>query len=350
MTRRANLIALGVAGAGLAGGVVAERVYVGRARRRSRHPEGAGTADMTSVPPRVVVASDGAELRVVERGHGRPVVLVHGVALSSQCWHRQMGDLAGDGRIIAYDQRGHGDSTIGGEGLTLARLAADLHEVLDRLDVRGGVLVGHSLGGMVALRLLADHPELAAPGGRVAALGLMSTSALPAGGRGIPGLGTVLGAARPVTSRAAWLASRLPGQTLPDSDLSYLLTLAVFGAAPDVADVDLTRQITSRVPLRVCAELVVEIARVNETATLREVSLPTTVIVGGRDVMTPVGHARRLVGSIPTAELVVLPGCGHMAMLERPEEVDAAIRQLLARADVPVAGDGAPASAPAPVR
>lgn len=160
MTRRTNLLALGAAGAGVAGGLVVERLWVRRARRRSDPGRSAGLERVVALPPRTIVTSDGAELAVIERGHGRPVVLVHGVVLSSLCWHRQLEDLGGEARVIAYDQRGHGESTSGRQGLTLDRLADDLFEVLERLDVRGAVLVGHSLGGMVAMRLLARHPDL----------------------------------------------------------------------------------------------------------------------------------------------------------------------------------------------
>ena len=220
-------------------------------------------------------------------------------------------------------------------GLTLERLGDDLAELLEELDVFDAVLVGHSLGGMVALRMLADHPKLVAPGSRVAGLALIATSATPAAGRGIPGAKALLAATQPVAGTAAWLASRLPGHTLPDSDVSFVLARMVFGAAPSAANVELTRGITSRIPLGVSAELLLEILRFDATATLADIDVPTTIVVGTRDLMTPVRHARALARQIPAAELVELPGCGHMPMLERRYEVDQVLRDLLARSSPP---------------
>jgi pimeloyl-ACP methyl ester carboxylesterase len=323
-----NLFTFGLAGLGVAAGVVTERLVVGRARRREDSeggPEELEVGGATSF-----VTSDRAVLRVVERGEGRPLVLVHGVALSSRCWNNQLVDLCGEARVIAYDQRGHGDSDIGRQGLSLQRLATDLTELLEGLDLFDTVLVGHSLGGMVVLRMLADHPKLAAPGGRVGALALVATSATPAAGRGIPGAKALLAATQPAAGSAAWLASRLPGRTLPHSDMAFVLARMVFGAAPSAANVELTREITSRIPLGVSAELLLEIMRFDAEATLCDIDLPTRIVVGTRDLMTPVRHARALASSIPSAELVELPGCGHMPMLERRGELNEVLHQLLA--------------------
>jgi len=324
-----NLFTIGAAGLGLAAGVTAERLVLRRARRRG---------DAESAPEELApgesghfVTSDRAELHLVQRGHGRPMVLVHGVALSSRCWNNQLADLSEHARVIAYDQRGHGDSDVGRQGLTLGRLAADLNELLEELDLFDAVLVGHSLGGMVVLRMLADHPKLAAPGGRVGALALVATSATPAAGRGIPGARALLAATQPVAGSAAWLASRLPGHTLPRSDMAFVLARLVFGSAPSAANVELTRQITSHIPLGVSAELLLEIMRFDAAATLSDIDLPTSIVVGTHDLMTPVRHARALVSSIPSAELVELPGCGHMPMLERRAEFNDLLRELLER-------------------
>ena len=78
-------------------------------------------------------------------------------------------------------------------------------------------------------------------------------------------------------------------------------------------------------------ELLLEIMRFDAAATLSDIALPTLIVVGTRDVMTPVRHARALVSSIPSAELVELPGCGHMPMLERRAEFNDLLRELLER-------------------
>lgn len=233
--------------------------------------------------------------------------------------------------MVAYDQRGHGASTVGREGLTLDRLAADLAEVLDALDLRHVVLVGHSMGGMVALRYLAGDREAATGHGRIGALALVATSANPVIGSGIPGARAVIAAARPLLSRAAWATSRLPGPSLGGGDLSFLLARVTFGDEPSTSQVALTRDITAAVPARVAAELLSEIVRYDEFTTLDRLDLPTTIVVGTNDLMTPVRHARTMTDVIAGADLVTLEGCGHMVMLERPEELATALEKLAGR-------------------
>ena len=133
-----------------------------------------------------MATTDGAELHVAERGQGRPFVLLHGVTMSTLSWHYQLIDLVDAGyRVLAPDVRGHGRSTGGRDGYTIARLADDAFEVLRALDVRDAIVVGHSLGGMTMLQLLADHPELASDG-TIAGIVLASTSASPVIGNGVP--------------------------------------------------------------------------------------------------------------------------------------------------------------------
>jgi predicted alpha/beta-fold hydrolase len=143
--------ALGAAAAASAGWVVQHR--------RVRHALGeaeAGAADEGLVLPRdlvhhEVVTDDGARLHVVERGSGPAIVLLHGLMLSSGLWVHQLSDLAERHRIIALDQRGHGRSTTGDRNVGVETLADDVRSVLHALDVRQCLLVGHSMGGMVAL-------------------------------------------------------------------------------------------------------------------------------------------------------------------------------------------------------
>ncbi len=282
-------------------------------------------------------------------GGGRPLLLLHGITLSSAVWHYQLRDLAAAGhRVAALDFRGHGRSQAGTEGYTIDRLAADVEEVSVALGLEGLVLAGHSMGGMVALRMLARDPALAAGGGRVAALMLAATSASPVRRRGVPLARNLVAAARPLLMRSAALTSRLPGPTLPANDLAFLLARITFGGEASPGEVSFTGSLTSEVAARVSAALLLEILRFDEDAVLGSIRLPTTVVVGDHDLMTPVRHAEAMAAAIPGASLEVLAGCGHMVMLERRQEVD----RLLARlagvgVGAGVAGAG-PAPAPAP--
>jgi len=264
---------------------------------------------------------------------GPAVVLLHGVTLGAAIWAYQLAALRAAGlRVVALDQRGHGTSTIGDAGLSLDRLAADVTEVCDRLGVADAVLVGHSMGGMVALRLLAGGGSGAA---RVRGLALVATSASPVLGSGLPGASAVHGGARRLSAPGRRLSSWVPGAALPRHDLGFVLARITFGSSPSARHIALTQQVTAAVPARVAAELVLEIARFDETAALERVAVPTTVVVGTADVLTPLHHAEAMAAAIPGAELVVLDGCGHMVMLERHEQLDAIVVALAARATPP---------------
>lgn len=332
MARRRGLIGLGLAGAALAAGLVTERALV-RAQHRRLDP---ASDDDTGLRPgavrKTLTMSDGGRLLVVEQGSGPAIVLLHGITLSAAIWHYQLPELAAAGyRVVAFDLRGHGASTVGSEGLTLDRLAADLAEVLEALDLQSAVLVGHSMGGMVALRYLGGDAVVAAGQDRIGALALVATSASPVVGSGVPGARAVVAAARPLLAHAAWLTSKVPGPSLGGGDVSFLLTRATFGPDASTSQVALTRDATAAVPAKVALGLLSEIVRFDEAAALDRLVLPTTIVVGTNDMMTPVRHARAMAEAIAGAQLLTLEGCGHMVMLERPGDLDEAIEKLAGR-------------------
>ena len=105
---------------------------------------------------------DGTVLHALVAGQGPPVVLVHGYTARILEWNLVWDELQAKGfRVIAYDQRGHGRSTLGSDGIGSAPMAADLAAVLQHFDVHDGVLVGHSMGGFVTVRAVLDHADLA---------------------------------------------------------------------------------------------------------------------------------------------------------------------------------------------
>jgi pimeloyl-ACP methyl ester carboxylesterase len=101
---------------------------------------------------------DGQTLFTLDKGTGRPVVFIHGWTLSSAIWAAQTDRLASDGlRIVAYDRRGHGRSSKPAGGYDYDTLTADLATLMERLDLRDAVLVGHSMGAGEVVRYLARH-------------------------------------------------------------------------------------------------------------------------------------------------------------------------------------------------
>jgi pimeloyl-ACP methyl ester carboxylesterase len=357
-----NLVGAGLAAVGVAGGIAAGGVLLRRSRSGS---DVADPADGEGLLPddteiHAVTMSDGAELRVLARGAGRPVVLLHGITLSADIWYRQLAGLPAAGfRVVAPDLRGHGTSTIGTGGLVLDRVADDVAELLDHLDLDDAIVVGHSMGGMIALRLLSRAsstvtlaaPDAGGPGAggpasvtvrtpggasrRVAALALVATSASPVVGRGVPGVRTVVGLAGPALAATARLTRLLPGPSLPDTGVGDPIARVTFGADAEARSVRLIRSVTAKVPARTSAALLLQLVSFDVEGVLGRLALPVTVAVGTGDLMTPVRHAETLVAALPDADLTVLRDCGHMVMLERPDELDDAVRALAKRAGAP---------------
>jgi pimeloyl-ACP methyl ester carboxylesterase len=257
---------------------------------------------------------------VVERGAGRPLVLLHGITLSALTWHYQVDDLADRFRVIVLDQRGHGQSGQGDDDTTVERLAADLAAVLDTLDLHDAVLVGHSMGGMVTMQLLCQSSDVV--DARVAGVVLVATAA---GGIAPAFAGAVARTTTPVTRRGAtWLARR-QGSWMPANDLSWALTRLTLGKGAAPSHVELTRTMVAATPYDVVSDLTLSLLGFDVRDRLGGASVPALIIVGSHDVLTPVRQAKAIARALPHADLIVLPGCGHMVMLERRAELDEAI-------------------------
>ncbi len=302
---RARTVALGL-GAATAVGLAA----AWRADRRWSSAEDQirpGDLDLPDGKPLTVTTDDGAELIGSVSGEGPMVVLPHCWTGSRTMWapvaHRL---LEAGHQVVLYDQRGHGESTVGEDGFTIPRLGADLKAVLEAVDARDVVLAGHSMGGMTIQSLVAHHPEVVDE--RVRGIALVSTAAsgLGRGRMDAVGLRVIASAGleRAMRSRAGHALVRgSVGRSVRRDHL--VLTRDLFVAcAPEARSGFLGAM---------------------QTMDLREgvaaTGVPTTVVVGERDQLTRPALAAELVDTIPGAELVTLPDVGHQLPLEAPDEV-----------------------------
>lgn len=351
--RRALLIGAigGAVAAGAATGLAAERRTV-RTQRRvpdpgAREPYGRLPADRV----RVVIADDGVRLHVEEVGPedaSLTVVFSHGFVLTQECWYEQRRALGDLGRLVFYDQRSHGlsdPSTV--EHATIDQLGADLRRVLDDVAPTGPVvLVGHSMGGMSILALADAHPEIF--GTRIIGVALISTSA----GRmaevsfGLPAIaGKLLLKVRPWRLVASPRSAALLDRTRRHgSDLAYALTRRMsFGsektAAPSL--VDFMERMVGATPFETMIAFAPRFLEHDKLEALKVLrSMASLVLVGDGDLLTPAQHSRDMAAALPEAELVVLPGAGHMVILERGPLVNLHLRALCARARRPAARVG----------
>ncbi|MFI5047656.1 MAG: alpha/beta fold hydrolase [Acidimicrobiia bacterium] len=310
-------VAAGVAGALYAG----ERAIAARIRRGGP----SASADDLLVPDvdevTRIPTHDGGELYVIERGTGTPIVFAHGVTLASQVWARQFRSIPAAGfRAIAFDGRGHGESTTGDTGHSLDNLAADLRAVLETFDLHDAIVVGHSMGGMAVQGLAARHPEVVAE--RVAGIVLLSTMArsFASGAHRI----------RRGLDRAA-IAVPDVGALLRQRNLGLLIARVGFGDDPDPRCVEATRQMLggcSRETIREAGRAMLELDFVDE---LPHLDVPTLVIVGSADLVTAPRESELIADLVPGAELVELPAAGHMLMYERTDELDRLVVEFARR-------------------
>ena len=317
-------------GAGLLalGATVAVR-RSGGSLRRSASGQHDHLTDLSPTHHQLATA-DGGTLHVVELGEGPPVVLLHGVTLQWWVWHKQFRELAAHHRVVAWDMRGHGESVAGTDGIHLTAVASDLALVLEELDLRGAVVVGHSMGGMALGRFCSDHHDVLAD--RVDGLVFMATSVAT---MGLPVLSSGLLGLLNLVSRATTSGMRAQVKYgWPETDLSFTLVRSAFGKVADPDDVSDVRQMISEFPPDSAAEAGDSIARHDVREDLAHVDVPALVLVGDADRLTPPAHARLVRDCVPGSELVVLPGIGHQVMQEAPLavlDVLAKLEQRVAR-------------------
>jgi len=336
--------AVGVAAAGLATAFAVERALV----RRSVNAPGDLHADepfgdQPFDAELTVTAADGTTLHVeiVEprAATAKPtIVFVHGFALDMGTFYFQRKVLSeqGDHRLVFYDQPGHGKSSRLKSGdYDIAALGKSLATVLDATVPDGHIiLVGHSMGGMTIMAFAEQYPEWF--GDRVMGVVLMSTSAglIDKTKLGIPSL--VARASAPFFPLWGG-AARLGGGAIDkarvaSSDLAWLLTRRYgFGEVkPSPSLVTFVESMNSKTSVETLTKYLHTLYTHNRFPALSTLSgVPVLVIVGTRDYLTPVTHSEEILRHLPEAELVKIDNSGHVVMLEKADEVNAALIPFL---------------------
>ncbi|MCF3182892.1 alpha/beta hydrolase [Streptomyces polychromogenes] len=276
----------------------------------------------------VAVSADGSRLHVEVHGpDGAPaVVLSHGWTCSTAFWAAQIRELARDHRVIAYDQRGHGRSPAAASYSTTA-LADDLVAVLETTLAPGerAVVAGHSMGGMTVMAA-AGRPRFTE---HAAAVLLCST-----GSSRLVAEATVLplrpGRARTRITRGL-LGSPAPlGPVTPAT--RAVLKYATMGPGSAPERVEACARIVHACPAGVRRAWSQVLAGLDLDEGVARLTVPTAVIVGRDDRLTPVVHARGLAAALPhCVGLTELTGMGHMTPIEAPEAVSSALRELTSR-------------------
>ena len=268
-----------------------------------------------------VSTDDGVGLAVEVTGSGPALLLAHGFTGAKEDFADHVDDLAQHSTVVTFDHRGHGESDKPDreDAYSLDRLAADTLAVADALGLDRFRLLGHSMGGMVARRLVLAVPE------RVTGLILMGTS--PGKPSGVdPDLVNV-GAAMARTEGMVVLRALLDEIDVLGSEADRRVRRERRGYE------EFMRTKFFAVPAEAYAALVLDIAhQPNQLAELTGVSCPTLVIIGDQDeAFLPDAHA--MAGVLPDVELVVVRDAGHSPQFENPDAYLAALEGFLARVD-----------------
>ena len=332
-----GLLAAGALAAGAALGALAERSVM-----RTVGVDDSDDAELGLLrgDPYVVTTSDGTVLHVeVDEAPEAEltVVFCHGYALSLDSWHFQRQALRGRARLVFYDQRSHGRSGRAEfDTHHVDQLGADLFDVITAIAPTGPLmLVGHSMGGMTVMALADQHPELFAE--RVYGVALIATSAggLASGELGLPaGLGPVFHRLAPsVAAAVATRRSLIERLRWNDTDLGLMLTrMYSFGSTATDQASRFVASMVAATPIDVVAEFLPALQDHDKRDSLRVLEgVELLVVVGDADRLTPPTYSDEIIARVPGAEYVLIHDAGHMVTLEKHDEVDDALLELLAR-------------------
>jgi 3-oxoadipate enol-lactonase len=246
-----------------------------------------------------------------DEGRGVPLLFVHGFPLSRGAWQKQVAALRSSYRVIAPDLRGFGESEAGTGATTMAQFAEDLHALLQQLATGPVVLIGHSMGGYVALAFVRQYPEM------VRGLVLVSTKA----GKDTP---------------EAAAARRATAENVQAKGVQVVIqAMSRKMLAADNQDRGMVEQVRGFMapskPAGVIGALLGMAERPDATAQLAQISVPTLVITGADDTLIPPAESEALAQAIPGSQLNIIPHAGHLVAFEQPDKFNHVFEEWLNR-------------------
>ncbi len=248
---------------------------------------------------------NGAVVHYAEEGRrdARAIVFINSLGTDFRIWDDVARPLASAYRIVRYDKRGHGLSELPGGPALIADYASDLSALLDRLEVSAAVIVGLSIGGLIAQELYRLRPDL------VAALALCDTAAK-------------IGTEETWRQRMEEVA-RGGIEAIADGVMQRWFTQSFRAWRPD--DLAGWRLMLTRTPkdgyLAACGALM----EANLTPECAAIKVPTLCVVGDEDGSTPVAMVRELAGLIGRARFEIIAGAGHLPNIEKADALRALI-------------------------
>lgn len=255
----------------------------------------------------------GIELAYEDEGAGdSAVLLLHGFLFSRVMWREQIRVLSAGRRVVAPDLRGHGRTSVVAEGgATMEEMARDAAALLDELKIERAVVGGLSMGGYVTLAFYRLFPE------RVSALLLADTRAE-----------ADTEDARRAREEMRRVAMESGMESIADTMTRKLLAPATLSEQPDVVAF-VRNMILGTSPAGTAAALRGMAARPDQTSLLPGIKVPTLLVVGSEDTITPRATSEAMARAIPHSRLEVIEGAGHASNIERPADFNRALTDFL---------------------
>ena len=250
------------------------------------------------------ITVNGIRLAYERRGTGAPLVLLHGYPLDHHLWNEVAPLLEDTFELILPDLRGFGGSSSVDTFYAMEDFALDIAALLDHLEIQKAGIVGHSMGGYVALAFARVYPE------RVSGLGLVSSQVL----------------ADPPDRKEARYKS---AAEVADKGIASVVETMTPKFTADPRLQQFARQsMEQQQPAAYIGALKAMAERVDSTPLLSSLQIPVVIVHGDADALIPIDRAREVKAAVPGAHLVEVAGAGHMPMMEAKEETAEALKHL----------------------
>ena len=254
---------------------------------------------------------DDIQMAYTDTGVGRPIVLIHGYPFNRTLWNEQVAALSTSYRIIVPDLRGFGESEASPGPATMNRLAQDVAQLMDHLEISRAVIGGLSMGGYVALAFYKQFPS------RVRAFVLADTRAQ-----------ADTEEAKQTRTQQAEKALSEGMAGIADAMLPKLLTPETVSKRPEI--VKRVRDMMLKTKPEGAASALLGMAeRDDQTDLLSRITAKTLILVGAEDAITPPADSEKMHNAIAGSHLVVLENAGHVSNLERTGEFNEALMDFL---------------------
>ncbi|HSA56956.1 MAG TPA: alpha/beta fold hydrolase [Gemmatimonadaceae bacterium] len=259
----------------------------------------------------VIALADDIEIGYDDVGTGTPVVFLHGFPHHRGLWTAQVNALVDRARCIAPDLRGFGE-TSAAPPWTMDRYADDVERVMEGARIDKAVLVGLSMGGYIAFAFWRRHRR------RVRALVLADTRPGPDSDEGKQKRRDLIALARERGSEA-----------VADAMITGMVGKSTREKNPDIVE-SVHGMLASAPEPGVIGALEALMERPDSTSTLATIDVPTLIVVGDEDALTPVAEARAMHAGIRGSRLEVIAGAGHVSNVERPAAFNHVLTEFLA--------------------